>query len=1080
MPGLAAWAAIKGIQVVGTGDFTHPEWFAEITRSLEEAEPGFFKLKKDIENDFAKFPPGFLPPVLSGVHFEDVRFVLTSEISSIYKRHDRVRKVHNILFAPDFASVQRINATLAGIGNLESDGRPILGLDSEKLLEIVLEKASEGFLVPAHIWTPWFSLFGSKSGFDKIEDCFGSLTRHIFALETGLSSDPAMNRQISALDRFTLISNSDCHSPAKLGREANIFATDFNFYAMREAMRSPLDDQGRQVFTATVEFFPEEGKYHCDGHRKCNICFEPAESASHKGVCPKCGKPLTIGVLNRVMELADRQTPVFPKGSPAVFSLIPLPEVLSELYGVGSASKKVMTAYGALIQEFGSEFDILLNVPREDLAARGSNLLAEAVERMRSGNVICKPGYDGEFGVITVFDEKERAEIGGQLNLFGITPVKKKRRSQKKTTSIGKKSKNSAKNKKDRVKAGPNPNQQAAIEDTSRHVLVNAGPGTGKTYTLVQRLLLDLSQKDSPCTVITFTNKAAKSVEKRVLEEAPQKKHRCFISTFHSYCLYWLHKKNPQLRPAGPGTRKRVLHNIFPQTSKTDLQSFDRELSHFLHNYTGPHGQCPSHLLAYFKELDRKKLVDLDAVVPLAIALLDKKSSLRDTMLQETGNLFIDEFQDINPAQYTLVTKLAASNSVFAIGDPDQAIYGFRDSRPDLFYAFQEKSNASVHNLEINYRNSSDILNASSQLIACNQSEHARVRFIADNKEEGRIFFQKLHSAKEEAVAVVKTVEQLLGGTSHREVDHLDPACMQEEIALQDIAVLYRTGKQAELIGAAFAKQGIPCQVVDLVPYFQQPPVRAIYLWLLCMTGNAEKEQFLELLSLEKGFGKKRLLELEQVLPDTVLNFFEHGARNCDALTATVKQRMHELVQLAEKVCQEIETHGIANAVQLIGERYQLEIGTAELQRFCNNALSFSNDLPAFVSHLLGSRDQVVYDENAEAVTLMTLHAAKGLEFPVVLITGTEEGLIPLEPRKKISAEELEEHIEEERRLFYVGMTRASRQLYLMCSDVRKRHGRQVATRPSRFLDEIDKNLLQNVKLKPRKRRSTAKQLRLF
>lgn len=406
--GLAAWAVIKGIDVLGTGDFTHPGWLIHLQEHLIEAEPGFYRLKNTGTELFKDVVPEGLEPDISRI-----RFVLTSEISSIYKRGGKVRKVHNLLFSPDFDSVSRLNAALSVIGNLAADGRPILGLDSRNLLEIVLETTPEGFLVPAHIWTPWFSLFGSKSGFDSIEECFGDLSDHIFALETGLSSDPDMNRTISALDRYSLISNSDCHSPSKLGREANIFSTGFDFFSMREALKYPVDATGQQKFAATIEFYPEEGKYHCDGHRKCGVYMEPQETRRLKGICPECGRPLTVGVLYRVMELADRADPVYCEDSPAVYSLVPLAELLGEILKVGSASKKVMQAYVKLVQQFGSEFAILLDADVDDLKRGASGILAEAVNRVRNGRVIRQPGYDGEFGVIRVFTENERKGFGG-------------------------------------------------------------------------------------------------------------------------------------------------------------------------------------------------------------------------------------------------------------------------------------------------------------------------------------------------------------------------------------------------------------------------------------------------------------------------------------------------------------------------------------------------------------------------------------------------------------------------------------------------------------------------------------------
>jgi uncharacterized protein (TIGR00375 family) len=394
LAGLAAWGRVKGITVLATGDFTHPRWFQTLREELVAAEPGLFRLRDE----------GAVVSPLPGVPLSDapVRFLLSAEVSSIYKRGGRVRKVHNLLYVPDFASAERLNRRLGAIGNLVSDGRPILGLDSRDLLEIMLEEAPEGFLVPAHIWTPWFSLFGSKSGFDALEECFADLSSHVFALETGLSSDPAMNRLISALDRYALISNSDCHSPQKIGREANLFDTDLGFFALRDALTANRRDR----FRGTVEFFPEEGKYHADGHRACNVCLDPAETRRLGGKCPVCGKPLTVGVEYRVRELADRDAPLFAADAPEVFSLIPLAEVLGELLGVGPGAKKVMSGYAEVVQRFGSELGVLLAAPVTDIAAAWP-LLGEAIERMRQGRVIRTPGFDGEYGVIRLFADNE-------------------------------------------------------------------------------------------------------------------------------------------------------------------------------------------------------------------------------------------------------------------------------------------------------------------------------------------------------------------------------------------------------------------------------------------------------------------------------------------------------------------------------------------------------------------------------------------------------------------------------------------------------------------------------------------------
>lgn len=423
---LSAWARIKGVHVLGTGDFTHPVWFKQLKETLQPAEPGFFRLKNSVKRDFSSL-------LQADISTEDIptRFVLTGEISSIYKKGGKVRKVHNLIFVPDFNSAENINRSLASIGNIKSDGRPILGLDSRDLLEIILEKSKDGFLVPAHIWTPWFSLFGSKSGFDCLEDCFGDLSRHIFALETGLSSDPAMNRLISKLDKYTLISNSDCHSPAKLCREANLFDTDFDYYSMKNAIKKPCDKNGKQHFAATLEFFPEEGKYYYDGHRKCGFCCDPQKSRSLLKRCPECGKAITIGVLSRVMDLSDRVEPVYPTGSPGVFRMLPLAEIISEIIGVGPNTKTVMTHYLNCVERFGSELNILMRTPVQDLANGYSPLLAEAINRVRLQQVIRKPGYDGEFGVISVFEDGEQREYAGQNEIL----VRKVRETKRATIS---------------------------------------------------------------------------------------------------------------------------------------------------------------------------------------------------------------------------------------------------------------------------------------------------------------------------------------------------------------------------------------------------------------------------------------------------------------------------------------------------------------------------------------------------------------------------------------------------------------------------------------------------------------------
>jgi len=406
---LAYWAKVKGIRLLATGDFTHPEWLFLMKEKLKPSGNGFFEFKNGV--------PVPEDPYLRSVPFspKDVSFILSTELSFIYSKGGKVRKIHVMLIAPDFESVERINGRLAAVGNLRSDGRPILGLDVRLFCRMVAETCPRCVVIPSHIWTPWFSLFGANSGFDSIEECFEEMTPMIFALETGLSSDPPMNWRLSALDRFVLVSNSDAHSPSKLGRESNVFDTDFSYRGLMDALRSR--DPNR--FLYTVEFFPEEGKYHYDGHRKCGVVLSPRESIMAGDLCPKCGKPLTIGVLHRVEELADRESGAGVPGRIPFKNLIPLNEVIAEAVGRTPESQAVWDLYFKFIREFGNEFTVLTEVPVAELARVAPDRVALGIDRMRQGRVQIVPGHDGEYGVISLFEEGPAEDLAaGQLTLF--------------------------------------------------------------------------------------------------------------------------------------------------------------------------------------------------------------------------------------------------------------------------------------------------------------------------------------------------------------------------------------------------------------------------------------------------------------------------------------------------------------------------------------------------------------------------------------------------------------------------------------------------------------------------------------
>jgi len=387
---LEYWAALKGIKVVGTGDFSHPGWIKELKDKLEPAEPGLFKLKKEYRLKETKD--------LSSIFDTEIRFILTAEISNIYKKNDKVRKVHNIIFAPSYNVVEDIQKSIQDLGgNITSDGRPILGLDSKDLLQLCLDASNEIFFIPSHVWTPWFSVLGAKSGFDSLEECFEDLTKYIHAVETGLSSDAPMNWRVSSLDNFTLISNSDAHSPEKLGRNANLFNADISYDAIVNAMKGD-----KISFLGTIDMFPQEGKYHHAGHRRCNLSMDAKEVKKYKGICPACQKSVTLGVMDRVETLADRDDAKSRPNCFPFYSTIPLKEILSELRGVGPTSKKIFKEYMDLLQELGPELQILLEKNINDIESM-DNELALGIENMRNKKVSIKPGFDGEYGKINVF-----------------------------------------------------------------------------------------------------------------------------------------------------------------------------------------------------------------------------------------------------------------------------------------------------------------------------------------------------------------------------------------------------------------------------------------------------------------------------------------------------------------------------------------------------------------------------------------------------------------------------------------------------------------------------------------------------
>ena len=391
---LAQWAKKKGIALLGTGDFTHPTYFAELRARLEPLGNGLFKLKKGDQ---------------------EIRYILTTEVSNMYPQGGKGRRIHTLIFAPSFEVVEAIRSRLGNLGKLSSDGRPIFTFSAKELAKMILDISSDCLIIPAHAWTPWFSIFGANSGFDSIEECFGEMTPHIHAIETGLSSDPEMNWRLSTLDPLTLISNSDAHSPNRLGREANAFDCERNYQEITEAIRKK--DQRKILFT--IEFFPEEGKYHYDGHRQCGVVFAPPQTKASQYLCPHCHKKLTVGVMHRVDELSNRPVGFIPKNAIPSIHLIPLEEIIAEAMGFRMGTKSVESEYERLVEKGGSEFHILLDATPDELKTYVPERILEGILRMRQGKVSILPGHDGVYGKINLFpEEKQGEESKEQLKLF--------------------------------------------------------------------------------------------------------------------------------------------------------------------------------------------------------------------------------------------------------------------------------------------------------------------------------------------------------------------------------------------------------------------------------------------------------------------------------------------------------------------------------------------------------------------------------------------------------------------------------------------------------------------------------------
>jgi DNA helicase II / ATP-dependent DNA helicase PcrA len=1012
---LAEWAARKGIGVVGTGDFAHPAWAAELKSKLVPAEPGLFRLHAEIEQSiFERLPAACRAPV---------RFMLEVEISTIYKKGDKTRKIHHLIYAPDFETMDRFSARLATIGNIASDGRPILGLDSRDLLEITLESGRDAYLIPAHIWTPWFAALGSMSGFDSIAECYGDLVQHIFAVETGLSSDPRMNWRVPSLDRFRLVSNSDAHSPAKLGREATAFDCDVDYFAIRHALETG------QGFGGTVEFYPEEGKYHLDGHRKCEVRLDPEETRAHGGMCPVCGQRLTVGVLHRVEALAQRSEEGAkpPATAGAAVNLVPLPEMIAEVASSGPTSKRVEQVYERAIGALGPELQILQQVPVEDIA-RADSLLGEAVARLRAGKVIREAGYDGEYGVIRLFEDGELSRLSGVSMMFDAPVTRKqpkralaKDRAASQSDAGGQAREQSATPDRDDaagVATSLDADQRCAAETVEGSLLIVAGPGSGKTRTLTHRIAhlvgaCDLSAES--CLAVTFTRRAASEMSARLARLLPAGAGRVAVHTFHSLGLAILREHaaaaglNRGFRIAGAADRAAILAELRGYSASRS-ERLQRAISKAKRNGTQPDEEIAAALTAYQRGLMLRNLVDFDDLICLPVRLLETNPEITAEMRGRWRSISVDEFQDIDERQYRLIRLLAPQGEgLCVIGDPNQAIYGFRGADASCFARFKfDHPHAKIVELKRNYRSSGTIVSASAQIIASG-GERPGAEIVRAMRE--RITIHTARSERAEAESIVKAIEELLGGHNFFSIDSgRGNGRATAGLSFADFAVLYRTDAQLPALVEAFERSGMPHKKHSHAPLAEGSEASAILRQLFDQAG-------------EQPLAVRLRAAAERTIAETSL------------------------------------------------DRIAVEIALARLTSLAETS---ARDGVRFADAVAVSTEADSFDPRAERVSLLTLHAAKGLEFPVVFVVGLEDGILPLH----WGAPD-DEGIAEERRLFYVGVTRAMERLFLCRAEERLWRGRRQALAPSPFLADIERELLKHERAEP-KRRDEERQLKLF
>ncbi len=1030
---LAAWAGAKGVDVLATGDFTHPAWREELREALApDDSTGLLRLKVPLSAEDAAREI----PQLSGVHLREPQFILESEISSIYRKNGRVRKVHSLVYMPDLASADAFCARLGSIGNLHSDGRPILGLDVEALLEMVLEIPG-AHMIPAHIWTPWFSLFGSKSGFDSLEECFDDLSPHIFAAEPGLSSDPDMNRCWSSLDHIRMVSSSDAHSGENLAREATLFEGPASYCGIFDA----LQGRGSDVrYAGTLEFFPEEGKYHLDGHRACGVVLEPEECMRLGNICPVCGKPLTVGVLHRVLDLADRKAPPCPGKD--FTSLVPLPEILGEILRCGARTQKVWQRYPRLLELFGPEMTILQETPESDLFGHWPEL-GEAVRRMRAGQVMRRAGYDGQYGIIRLFGEDENKPA-----LLERVPAARRRPPSNERAPDA---------QKPQSRPSPKPSfaftpaQKNAIAWRDGPVLVLAGPGTGKTRTLVGRIMSLLEEGIPPedMAAVTFTRRAAEELLDRLAALLPRERIPR-ADTLHALALeHWQGEKPAILSGEGalrafleanPGMEKKGAAKLF---SAMELGREQMDIPTDL--------ELP---LERYRQWKRKR--GLADYTDLPESWLFELRTRNYGAPRPWRHLLVDEVQDLSPLQKALVRELVSADGsgFFGIGDPDQSIYSFRGADEGIEASLRAHwPGLSVLTLDESHRSAEGVLRAGHEAL---MGRGASGMLRSATGASATLQWLRAPNAEREAAWIAERTAWLLGGTSHQEADqHAEMAgCHLESGSCSpgDIAVLCRIKALIPPIKTALERRGIPCSAPEAEAFWNE--------------SRTEK-----LISAASVFQHRRMHRQK-----------ESAMRDAErfpllAAMAPSEDAVPPMGEPWDSIPENAWDTGPRTVLRHVEGLFDPLYAESPAFRQLCSAWKEHGGWEGLLRHVAFRRDLDAVRGRSEFVQIMTLHASKGLEFKAVFIPACEDGILPfrgadalLEPQGSPGPMP-----GEETRLMYVGITRAAEAVFLSSAERRTLFGHALELAPSPL---VPAGCFQTIRL-ARRSRTTASQLTL-